>query len=635
MAHASEGEPSALPSILHRAWPALIIVVAGLWAYSSSFSGIFVFDDEPAIAQNQNLQSLWPLSRAMTAPRDTTLAGRPVATLSFAIDHAIYGGALTGYHATNLAIHLSASLLLFGVIRWTLIAAGVAAATSLWQAFTIALLFVVHPLQTGSVTYIVQRVESLMGLLFLATLYASIRSLDAEPARRGLWTAAAILACALGMGTKEVMVSAPLVVMLWDRLFAPRARSSRRVLYGGLMATWLILLGLVLGGYRSSSVGFGFAEWPWWKYLMTQAEILAHYLKLSFIPSPLVLDYEWPAVQSLSQVILQGLLIVSLFLMTIWGVVRRQSASFISGWFFLILAPTSSVLPIVTEVAAEHRMYLPLAAVISAVVLGAAYSLRRLSERIPGLKSGLAVGGPIGIAVIAIIFGSMTRARNLDYQDYDRIWLDTIAKRPNNSRARTNYASSLLTAGRFLEAESHLRVAVENQPDNVEAQANLGVALSAQGKLDDGIDHLQRALTLKPDYAEASRNLGEAYALTGRMGAAVAAYLKALEMLPNDVMLLKRASWILATDPDDSVRDGAHARALAQRAVDLTQSRDADALDGLAAALAEVGEHERAFQTAGTALGIARAMGDSDLARGVESRAALYARGQKFRESAR
>ncbi|MEO5762135.1 MAG: tetratricopeptide repeat protein, partial [Vicinamibacteria bacterium] len=537
--------------------------------------------------------------------------------------------------ATNLAIHLTASLLLFGVVCRTLVAAGVAAAAALWQGFTIALLFVVHPLQTGSVTYIVQRVESLMGLFFLATLYASIRALDSEHAQKGLWGTGAILACAFGMGSKEVMVSAPLVVMLWDRLFAPRARSSRRGFYGGLMATWLILLSLVFGGYRSSSVGFGFAQWPWWKYLMTQAEVLARYLRLSFVPAPLVLDYEWPAVQSLAQVIIPGLLIVALLLMAIWGVVRRRPESFLGAWFFLILAPTSTILPIATEVAAEHRMYLPLAAVISAVVLGAASLLRRLSERVPGLKTVFAVGGPIGVAVIAFIFGSMTRARNLDYQDYDRIWLDTIAKRPQNARARTNYASSLLTVGRFADAEIHLRVAVENQPANAEAQANLGVALSAQGKLDEGIDHLRRAVALVPDYAEAHRNMGEAYALKGGMSDAVAAYLKALDSLPSDVMLLKRACWILATDPDDRVRDGAHAVVLAQRAVDLTQGRDAEALDCLAAALAERGEFAEALRTNETAIGIARSSGKQALGRDLEFRAALYARGQKFRESAR
>ena len=123
---------------------------------------------------------------------------------------------------------------LFGVTRRTLLTPLLkdrfsGSATTL--ALIVALVFVVHPIQTGSVTYIVQRVESLMGLLYLATLYCAIRALAARPRARTLWTGASILACALGMGTKEVMATAPLMVMLWDRLFAPDRTAARRPLY--------------------------------------------------------------------------------------------------------------------------------------------------------------------------------------------------------------------------------------------------------------------------------------------------------------------------------------------------------------------------------------------------------------------
>jgi hypothetical protein len=166
----------------------------GLAAYSNSFTGVFVLDDEPAVAQNANLRTLWPLTTSMSAPAGTTLSGRPVSALSFAIDYARSGGSLAAYHATNLVIHIAAALLLFGVTRRTLLTSPLrdrfsSAATPL--ALIVALVFVVHPLQTGSVTYIVQRVESLMGLLYLATLYCAIRALDGSgragcsgPARR-------------------------------------------------------------------------------------------------------------------------------------------------------------------------------------------------------------------------------------------------------------------------------------------------------------------------------------------------------------------------------------------------------------------------------------------------------------------
>jgi hypothetical protein len=498
---------------------AALILIAGLAAYSNSFSGVFVLDDEPAIAQNPNVRSLWPLTTAMSAPPDTTLSGRPVAALSFAVDGAISGGSLSGYHATNLCIHLAAALLLFGITRRTLITPPLrdrfsSAATTL--ALIVALIFVVHPIQTGSVTYIVQRVESLMGLLYLATLYCAIRALDAGQARL-LWTGASVLACALGMGTKEVMATAPLMVMLWDFQFAPDRLRDRRPLYAWLASTWVMLAILVAGGHRSLSVGFGFAAWPWWRYLMTQAGVIAHYLRLAVVPAPLVLDYDWRAASSLAQAAVPGALIAGLLAATLWGLWRRSPAAFAGAWFFLILAPSSSVIPVVTEVAAEHRMYLPVAGVIALVVLG----LDGLWRRMPRVSLVAAAG-------VVLLFGRMTYARNADYQDYDRIWSATIADRPHNARARNNYATSLLMKGRYAEAEPHLRVAVDENASFAEAEANLGVALSAQGRLDEGAAHLRRAIEIQPDYVSAHRNLGETYAMQNRLRDAAAEYEKAL-----------------------------------------------------------------------------------------------------------
>jgi Tfp pilus assembly protein PilF len=613
---------------------AALIVMVGLAAYSNSFAGVFVFDDEPAIEQNSNLHSLWPLTTAMAAPAGTTLAGRPVASLSFAIDYARSHGSLFGYHAGNLVIHLAASLLLFGITRRTLLTAPLrdrfsGSATTL--ALIVALCFTVHPLQTASVTYIVQRVESLMGMFYLATLYCAIRALDTNTWTRVSWTGASILACALGMATKEVMATAPLMVMLWDRQFAADRATNRRPLYLGLAATWAIPAVLLAGAYRTSSVGFGFSEWPWWRYLATQAGVVTTYLRLAVIPTPLVLDYGWPAATSIVEVALPGVFLGSLLVATMWGVVRSFPAAFAGAWCFVILAPSSSVIPIVTEVAAEHRMYLPVAGVIALVVLGVFGLGHRLTAgTTPNVRRALAGAGLIAAAVVIILFARMTYARNLDYHDYDRIWSDTIAKRPRNARARNNYATSLLTTGRYAEAEPHLRIAVEEQPSFAEAEANLGIALSAQGRLAEGEHHLLRAIALRPDYADAHRNLGETYALQHRLREAAAQYAQALNYLPDDVRLLNRLAWILATASDPGTRDGARARTFAERAVRITRRGNATALESLAAAYAELGEFEIAAATAYEAMDIARRNGNLQLASDLAQRSALYSRRQKF-----
>ncbi|HEX6974309.1 MAG TPA: hypothetical protein VF147_07910, partial [Vicinamibacterales bacterium] len=365
--------PTAPPRALATVVATAVIALATLAAYSNSMDGIFVFDDEPSIERNAHVAALPDVVAAMGAPNDSTLAGRPVASLSFALDYARSGGhSLAAYHATNLAIHIASALLLFGIVRRTLRSPRLAdlfgpQATPL--AASVALLWALHPVQTGSVTYIVQRVESLMGLFYLATLYCAIRASSASRAMP--WIAGAVLACALGMGTKEVMVSAPLMVLLWDWIFARDTLRSRRPLYCALACTWVILGVLVAGGPRTFSVGFGFEGWPWWRYLLTQASVVTHYVRLVFWPSPLVLDYEWEP-STVAAAILPGLFVLALVGATAWAVVRRMPSGFAAAWFFVILAPTSSVLPIVTEVAAEHRLYLPLAGVVALAVLGVA-----------------------------------------------------------------------------------------------------------------------------------------------------------------------------------------------------------------------------------------------------------------------
>lgn len=609
-------------------------MAAGLAAYSNSFAGILVFDDEPALARNPHLGTLLPLSAALQAPPDTTLSGRPVATLSFALDHARSDGGVAAYHQTNLAIHLLNALLVYGTVRRTLATprfAGRFGGSVPFLALVTGLLFVVHPLGTSAVTYVVQRVEALMGTFLLGTLYAAIRASEhpASSSARG-WMALAVVSCAAGMGTKEVMVVAPVLVLLWDWTFARETLRKRIGLHLALAGTWTILIGLAANLPRGRSAGFGFTEWPWATYVVTQAGVVLHYLRLVFIPSPLVLDYEWPPATGAAAHVAAAI-VAGLIAATILGLRRRSPTAFIGAWVLGILAPTSLV-PVVTEVAAEHRMYLPLAGVLALIVPGLHAVASRAASRSPSLSRGLAPIVGVGIVAIALLtLGRMTYARNTDYHDYDRIWQDTIAKRPDNARARNNYATSLLAQGRLADAEAQLRAAVRARPSFAEAQANLGASLAAQGRLAEGAEHLREAIALRPGYADAHRNLGEIYALQDRFGDAAAQYQLALGILPDDVSLLNRAGWILATAPEVSVRNGARARELAQRAVRLTGGRDIDSLDTLAAACAEVGDFGCAEAFARMALAAASSQGASRGAAELAARAALYARRIPFR----
>ena len=456
-----------------------LLLGAGIVAYHNSFTGPFIFDD------------FGVLGNPFTAPRNSTpVAGRPVAALSFALNHALGGG----YHVVNLALHLGCGLLLSGIARRS----GAAA------PHAIALLWLVHPLLTESVDYISQRTELLMALFCLLTLYCVIRG----------WTAGAIVACALGMASKEVMAATPLLVLLYDRAFLAPPLRQRWKLHAGLAATWLILAALVATGPRTATVGFNFAQLTPWQYATIQCQVILHYLRLCFVPAPLVLDYsDWPVPVNWWPALA---VIVVLLGATAWAVWKRPKLGFCGAWFFLILAPTSSFLPIVTEVAAERRMYLPLAAVIALVVAAGSRWLK-----------------PAVLVVVAAGLTALTIRRNEDYRTAISIWADTVAKRPANARAHNNLGSAYEQAGRLTDALRHYAEAARLKPDYAAARNNWGAVLDKLGRPAEALPHYREAVRLDPRDASAHNNLGSALERAGNSEQAHLHFAEAVRLQPD------------------------------------------------------------------------------------------------------
>lgn len=587
-----------------------ILIAAALAVYSNSFSGVLIGDDDAAIAHNDSIRSL---STALAPPADTTVAGRPVANLTFAINYAIAGGTsdLAGYHAFNLAIHAVAGLLLYGVIRRTLQSPALAASNAAAPlALAISVVWIVHPLNTQAVTFVVQRVESLMAVFYLATLYCAIRAAESDFRQAG-WIAGAIAACALGMATKETMVGAPILTTLWLWICWPGLRIRGRLLQllAGLAATWVIVVAIALTAVRSQSAGFDVTGWTPLLYLRTQAEVIVHYLRLVFWPVPLVFQYAWLPPASWPVVLPQAALLGILGVATLVALLRRKPIGLAGAAFFLILGPSSSLLPVATEVAAEHRMYLPLAAVIAAVVFGVVWIARRLSAH----PSQLRTPGWVAVAIVVVLLGRETYARNRVYTSPEAMARDVVINRPQNAQARLTYGVYLYGQKQFAAAEPHLRAAaaLPLSPFTNEAMTRsvahtyLGLALSAQQKPEEAAVELQQAIALRADSDRAYAPLAEAQLSLKRPREAVATLEAALNRRADDVALLKRAAWIMATSSDAGARNGARAIELADRAVAKTGGRDPIALDVLAAACAEAGQFDRALEAVRRGLALA------------------------------
>lgn len=512
---------------------ALAILLTGAAVYSDSFHGPFIFDDIPTIVQNESIRRLRPLKAALSPPAASTTVGRPLVNLSFAFNYALGGLNVVGYHVFNLAVHLLAALTLFGVLRRTLLLCGArwsARATPL--AAVVALIWTVHPLQTESVTYITQRAESIVSLCYLLTLYAAIRA--AESSRPLAWRAVSVAACLAGMASKEVMVSAPFVVLLYDRIFLASSFGEilrRRVAYYlALAATWALLAWLVYqAGNRSLSAGFGL-DIGVGEYAATQLVAIPHYLRLCFWPSPLVLDYGTAVVTAPSQVV-PGAIVTGLLVAATLAALRyRPRAGFLGLWFFALLAPSSSIVPVATQTMAEHRLYLALAAVATMFVLAGDWLIQKLFDR---LRSPLTSQPAAAIAagVVVATLGLQTLLRNRDYQSELAMWQDAASKRPDVGRVHAALAAAYLQAG---EVNANLAIreatkAIELDPEPG-AYINRAHAYLIRGRSAEGLADLGRAIELQPDFAPSYFNRGSALAQLGRLNEALADFDQAIEL---------------------------------------------------------------------------------------------------------
>lgn len=506
---------------------ALTLAVAAALAWTPGLDAPFLLDDAASIGDNPTIRRLWP--PAWLNPPGAigeTVGGRPVLNFSFALNHALTGDGARGYRLGNLLIHVLAALTLAALVRRTLRLAGHPDRAGL-VALAVALLWLLHPLQTAAVTYVVQRAESLCGLFFLLTLYAFLRGAaphtpDGENPSSRRWLALSVAACALGMGTKEVMASAPLVVFLCDRAFVAgsvaAAWRARRHYYLALAATWLVLGFLVLtNARRGGSAGFG-TEIDAWSYALTQCQALLLYVKLAFWPAGQVFDYGTATAGSLGEVAVHAVIVILALALTIWALVKKPVVGTLAAAFFLILAPSSSLVPVATQTMAEHRVYLPLAALVILTVLAVRTAARRLPHWLP-----------LALAALALVaLAAATRARNTVYQTELSLWQDTVAKRPDNPRAHHNLGLALFNADRADEAEAEFRRALELQPNHAFARFQLGVLHLTHRRWAEAATELQLALEADPHFTAARVNLGQALTQLGRPDEAAAQYRAAL-----------------------------------------------------------------------------------------------------------
>ena len=514
----------------------ILFVVTAFAIYSPSLNGEFQFDDN--VFQTDSLVHITQLSqlRDLIAAKEL---GRRIGMISFALNY--YWGELNpfGYHLVNIVIHSLNGLLLF-LLSVTLLTCYLGERMKRERIVAIAflgsLLWLVHPLQSQAVSYIVQRLTSLCALFFLLSLFCYLQGRLTRAPRRLIFFTFSFLFGLLAIDTKQNAATLPLFILLAEFLFFQRDSfiTNRKRLWilmvgGGI---FILIAGMYLGPDFITRIAEGYAkrEWTMPERLLTELRVVVFYLGLLIYPHPsrLNLDHDFSVSTSLFApftTVLSLAVIIGLLGLSLWMVRRNRLVAYALLWFVGNLVIESSIIPL--ELVFEHRMYLPS---MSIIVLGAGMVVWMLKEDWKWWGMG-------GLLVVSLIFSYWTYERAFVWRDKISLWQDAVEKSPHKARPHSNLGSAYGKKDMYDEAISECRKALAIDPNHAKAYFNLGLVYEKKDMLEEAIYHYKEAVSKRKGYTKAHYYLGLAYVGTGRVEEAISEYKKAIASNPNDAAL--------------------------------------------------------------------------------------------------
>jgi tetratricopeptide (TPR) repeat protein len=503
----------------------LIICSLGLLVYSNTFQSSFHFDDETSIVNNPAIRHLSDFRGIFGYS-----ATRFVTYLSFALNYKIGGLEVAGYHVFNLLVHILSGLMVWLLVHQILRTpvmkdSSEATARSLLPLIA-ALLFIVHPLQTQSVTYIAQRAASTAALFYLLSVwfygYARLGQISGAQlfVTSGRY-AAAFLCGLVAVFSKETALTLPFAIVLYELSFF---KAVRKIRWGfvGLVAAVFVTIPIILisrGMLELKVVG----ALPLSDYLFTQPGVWLTYFRLLVFPVGQNLDYDFPMAHSLFEPLtLIAITVIGLLIFLgyrLFG--KHRVLSFGIFWFFLTLLPESSILPL-PDVIFEHRLYLPMVGFCLFAVFVLCEFMK--STRLPAIVS--VAGG------LLCLLGYAAHTRNEVWRDDVSLWTDVTSKSPKKARGYLNLGRAYSDRGFFNLANDNFIRAQMIDPSNADVFGNRANILVQQGQLDGAISESNRALALggglNYQLARIYYSRGTAYLLKNQLDSALADFNRAL-----------------------------------------------------------------------------------------------------------
>ncbi len=514
----------------------LIILLLGFAVYSNTFWASFQFDDEVALVKNRaiwrlNLPALWGAFNT-----------RFVTGVTFALNYALGGFNVFGYHLFNITCHILSSFLVYVLVSLVFQAPAMKdhplESHREGVAFCSGVLFLVHPVQTMAVNYIWQRAASLATLFYLISVTSYLK---ARLTSRRIYFGASLFSTLLGMFTKEIAFTIPFMLFLIEIFFLGSEKDLwRRLRF--LLPQFLTLCVIPLTLSRANRVVMPvmYPEYPmsYREYLLTQLNAFRTYWRLLFFPIAQNVDYDYPVARGLLE---PGTFFSFLFFLAMGGVMfktfrKNRLLSFGLAWFFLSLSVESGIR--LLDPIFEYRLYLPMVG-FSLFFTATSFYFLKQTKRIAILFS-----------VLFLVFSLATFRRNAVWRDPVTFWEDTVRKSPGKPRPYSNLSGSYLEEGRIEEAIEASRKALKLDPFFVDAFYNLGLAYARKGEYEKALPPWERVLKEEKNpnrLAELNRNFGVISTWKGETDQALRYFEKALELDPESPEICNNLGYVYFT----------------------------------------------------------------------------------------
>ncbi|MFL6501409.1 MAG: tetratricopeptide repeat protein [Candidatus Udaeobacter sp.] len=607
------------------AWICLGLVILTLAVFIQTVRFDFVNYDDPSYVY-QNTRILSGINVVNVAWAFTHVHSEnwhPLTTITHMLDCQLHGLNAGWHHFTNVLLHSIAVVLLFVALqRMT---------GALWRSAFVSAVFAVHPLHVESVAWIAERKDVLSAVFFMVTLLAYLNYTRAPSIGRYLTVALAVV---LGLMSKPMLVTLPFVLLLLDywplgRFEAHRSNTGRQVLQLVLEKIPLIALSTVssIVTFLAQQGAIGWTEQlPVSERISNAIVAYVVYIRQMFWPAGLAVFYPHPENRlpiweiSLALIVLGGITAAAF-------VLRKKAPYLVTGWFWYLgmLVPVIGLLQVGWQGHADRYTYLPQIGLYVA-----------LTWAVTDLTRSWRFQRMAFCAAALLIVGALSCRAWLQtsyWRDSETLFTHTLAVTSNNDVALNNLGIISLDKGQLDDAISKLQAAIELRPENAPAHDNLAKALLKKGQVAEAMVHYRKFLELEPASVEARNTLGTALIQQGHVREAIEQWQEALATQPENGNAASNLAWVFATCPEDSIRDGARAIELGEKALRISGGKIAMIYRVLAAAYAESGRFADAVETANRGVELATIQGSPALAAELEKNVTLYQSGTPLRDS--